>query len=152
VSQEYKILDGRVVLSQRDHSSHWQIRFKLNNRWIRLTTKKTNFQDAKETAVDIFMDYSFKAKNKLPIVNKTFKSIALIAIDEMKRAVESKIGKKVCKDYIFALNLYLIPYFGKKHIHTIEYNDLVMFEAWRNDDRPPSTGPIGMLVQDWFRR
>ena len=70
VSPDYKILDGRVVLSKRDDSAHWQIRFKLNNRWIRLTTKKTNFKEAQETAIDIFMDYSFKAKNKLPIVIK----------------------------------------------------------------------------------
>jgi hypothetical protein len=47
--------------------------------------------------------------------------------------LDSKIGRKVYKDYIFALNLYLIPYFGKKHIHTIEYSDLVLFEAWRNN-------------------
>ena len=145
VSPDYKILDGRVVLSKRDDSAHWQIRFKLNNRWIRLTTKKTNFKEAQETAIDIFMDYSFKAKNKLPIVNKTFKSIALIAIDEMKRALDSKIGRKVYKDYIFALNLYLIPYFGKKHIHTIEYSDLVLFEAWRNEKmkRLPKASTIG---------
>ena len=145
VSSENKILDGRVVLSQRDHSSHWQIRFKLNDRWIRLTTKKTNFEEAKQAAIDIFMDYSFKAKNKLPIVNKSFGSIAQIAIAEMKKALDSKIGKKVYRDYIFALNLYLIPYFGKKHIHTIDYNDLVLFEAWRNEKmkRVPKASTIG---------
>jgi hypothetical protein len=145
ISAENKILDGRVVLSRRNTSSAWQIRFKLNARWIRLTTGKQNFTEAKETAADIFMDYSFKAKNRLPIINRTFKSIALIAIAEMKTALDSKIGRKVYRDYIFALNLYLIPYFDKKHIHTIGYADLELFEAWRNAKlgRLPKASTIG---------
>jgi len=145
ISAENKILDGRVVLSRRNTSSAWQIRFKLNARWIRLTTGKQNFREAKETAADIFMDYSFKAKNRLPIINRTFKSIAQIAIAEMKTALDSKIGRKVYRDYIFALNLYLIPYFDKKHIHTIGYADLELFEAWRNAKmgRLPKASTIG---------
>ena len=124
ISAENKILDGRVVLSRRDTSSAWQIRFKLNARWIRLTTGKQNFKEAKETAAD-----SFKAKNNLPIINRTFRSIAQIAIAEMKTALDSKIGRKVYRDFIFALNLYLIPYFDKKHIHTIGHTSNIASDA-----------------------
>ena len=59
--------------------------------------------------------------------------------------MDSKIGRKVYRDYIFALNLYLIPYFDKKHIHTIGYADLELFEAWRNAKmgRLPKASTIG---------
>jgi hypothetical protein len=34
------ILDGAVVLSRRSESAKWQARFKVDNRWIRITTKE----------------------------------------------------------------------------------------------------------------
>jgi len=140
-----KILDGRVALYKRDNSSEWQMKFKHNSKWVRTTTKCKNIDDAKKAAETIFFDYQVRIRNNLPIVNHTFKRVAESAIRTMQNALDNKHGKVVYKDYIFAINKYLIPFFGRKFINNITYADFLQFEKYREDKigRKPKASTIG---------
>jgi hypothetical protein len=140
-----KILDGRVALYKRDNSSEWQMKFKHNSKWVRTTTKCKNIDDAKKAAETIFFDYQVRIRNNLPIVNHTFKRVAESAIRTMQTALDNKHGKVVYKDYIFAINKYLIPFFGRKFINNITYADFLQFEEYRikKIGRKPKASTIG---------
>lgn len=140
-----KILDGRVALYKRDNSSEWQLKFKHNSKWIRATTKCKNITEAKTAAETIFFDYQVRIRNNLPIVNHTFKRVAESAIRSMQEALNNQHGKIVYKDYIFAINNYLIPFFGRKFINNITYADFLQFEKYRVDKmgRKPKSSTIG---------
>ena len=126
-----KILDGRVALYKRDNSSEWQLKFKHNSKWVRATTKCKNIDEAKRAAETIFFDYQVRIRNNLPIINHSFKRVAENAIRTMQTALENQHGKIVYKDYIFAINNYLIPFFGRKFINNITYADFLQFEKYR---------------------
>ena len=140
-----KILDGRVALYKRDNSSEWQMKFKHNAKWVRTTTKCKNIDDAKKAAETIFFDYQVRIRNNLPVINHTFKRVAESAIRTMQTALQNEHGKVVYKDYIFAINKYLIPFFGRKHINNIQYADFLQFEKYRERKigRKPKASTIG---------
>jgi hypothetical protein len=47
------IHDGNVVLTRRDGTSKWPARFKIDGRWIRVTTKEKDLKEAKQVAREL---------------------------------------------------------------------------------------------------
>jgi integrase len=125
------ILDGAVVLSRRHESAKWQARFKVENRWIRITTKENDIKEAKKAAEELYLDARYRVKHELPAQTKRFKDVAKLAIDRMVKALAGGQGKKVYRDYIQATNNYLIPYFGAHHIDRLNYAMIQQFGRWR---------------------
>ncbi len=56
------IMDGDVRLTRRKSSSAWQAAFKIDDRWVRVTTKARQLADAKETAKTLYMEYRFQGQ------------------------------------------------------------------------------------------
>jgi hypothetical protein len=139
------LLDGKIVLSQRERSRAWQARFKIGDKWVRVTTKETNKKEAAKIAEELYLEAKFKQKNKIPVVTRRFSDIAKLAIASMKEALEGGQGKQVYNDYITAINRYLIPFFGNHHIHRIDYPLLKQFEQWRKEKmgKQPKASSIG---------
>ena len=142
---ENRLLDGAVVLSQRSRSSAWQARFKVGDKWVRATTKQKDKKAAAEVAKELYLEAQFKEKHNLPVITRRFSDIAKLAISSMKAAIEGGQGKSVYNDYIIAINRYLIPFFGKHHIHRIDYALLRQFEVWREEKmgKKPKASSIG---------
>jgi integrase len=125
------ILDGAVVLTQRQHSAAWQARFRIGNKWMRVTTKQKELEKAKETARTMYMRAQFRSEEGLPVVSKRFSQVAALAKNKLQAAFDAGEGKSVYKDYIIAINNYLDPFFGKYNITSIDYALMREFAAWR---------------------
>lgn len=125
------ILDGDVKLTRRGGSSAWQAAFKIADRWVRVTTKCRQLAEAKDAARDLYMEYKFKAKHDLPIVTKRFDTVAQLVVADLRKQLDAGVGKKVFKDYITAIESYLIPFFGAKHVNNISFIELKEFAVWR---------------------
>ena len=138
------LLDGAVVLSRRNGSARWQARFKNGNRWIRATTKEKNLNDAKRSAREIYLDAQYRLKHGVPAQSKRFKDVARLAVDRMEKAIAVGEGRRVYRDYIQAIDNYLIPFFGKHHADHVTYPMLQQFAAWRNKklNREPKASTI----------
>ncbi len=107
------------------------MRFKLNGNWIRVTTGKRERKEADEAALEIYVDAKAKLKYGVPLQTRRFKPVAELAIKSMQDALDAGQGKKVYADYITAINGYLIPFFGKHNIDSIDYALLNQFDTWR---------------------
>ncbi len=71
----YHFRDGNVVLYKRERSHRWQARLKLlNDKWKRISTKKSDVETAKEIACNRDDKVRFRIKNKMPIDTKRFKT------------------------------------------------------------------------------
>jgi integrase len=137
--------DGEVVLYKRGEIPNWQARFKVGNgNWHRISTKTADLDRAKAKATDAYDRARFMEKEGLPQVTRRFDSIAKLAIAEMEKALEAGQGKKTYTTYIQVINRHLIPFFGKKQINQISYQDFVEFDAWRLEQfkRPPKASTI----------
>jgi integrase len=125
------ILEGKVVLTQRKRSSAWQARFRVGNKWLRITTKQQELEKAKAAAVNIYARTQLRHEEGVPVVSKRFSQVAAIAKQKMQAALDAGEAKRVYKDYIIAINNYLDPFFGKYNITTINYALMNEFAGWR---------------------
>jgi integrase len=127
------MLDGDLRLFKRDRSRVWQATFKMDGRWVRVSTKCKQVDDAKAAARKLYIEYEVRRKNGLPVVSKRFASVAAICIADMQKQLDAGVGKKVFKDYIIVLNRYLVPYFANQFVTSITYEELQRFAHWRKE-------------------
>ena len=130
--KQVKLMDGKALLYMRPQSVQWQVRFKLaNNKWHSTTTNTTDIEQAKINAIVIIETVKIKTDAGLAITTRTFKQIALDEIANMSKALVNNIGRRCYRDYIFAINKYLIPFFGAYEVEKITTEMLADFDAWR---------------------
>jgi integrase len=127
-----QLLRGELTLFKRPNSRQWQCRFKLpNGEWHAASTATDDPDAAQTQAVAIYETVKVKVGAGLAVVTKTFKQVALDEIANMAQASDNKTGKRTYRDYTFAINKYLIPFFGSYEIGQITNELLADFESWR---------------------
>jgi integrase len=127
-----KLMDGKVNVYKRPRSSQWQCRFKLaNNKWHNATTGTDDIEQAKIQAISIYHTAQIKINFGLALTMRTFKQIAIDELANMRRSINASTGKRAYRDYEFAINKYLIPFFGAYEIKDITPELISDFEAWR---------------------
>jgi integrase len=131
VEHTVHILEGQATLSLRKTSPHWQVRYKVGNKWSRTTTKEEDLERAKSKAVELVTNAWFRQRNNLPTVSKRFKTIANLAIKRMEAELLGGYGKETFRSYILALKNYHIPFFKAYNIDNIDYAAMQRFAAWR---------------------
>jgi hypothetical protein len=74
--------------------------------------------------------------------------VAQLTINTLQAALNAGEGRSVYKDYIIALNRYLIPFFGKYNMDSIDYELLKQFDAWRSQKmgKTPTASTVGTHV------
>ncbi|OYY21401.1 MULTISPECIES: tyrosine-type recombinase/integrase [unclassified Polynucleobacter] len=126
------LLRGELTLFKRANSRQWQCRFKLpSGQWHTASTATEDVSLAETQAIAIYEAVKIKIGSGLSAVTKTFKQVALDEIANMAQATHNKTGKRAYRDYAFAINKYLIPFFGQYEVGKITVEMLGDFESWR---------------------
>jgi len=121
-----------IRLDRRKRSPFWQARVKLaDGSWQRFSTKTDEVEDAKDLALKYYYAADERLKNRLPQNTRKFKGVARFARDRMQQELASGGGKVVFKDYITAIDRYLIPFFGALDVASIDVAALKRFDVWR---------------------
>ncbi len=132
--EKIKYANDKVVLFQRRKSPIWQARMKIGkgvNGWKRFSTGCIDIDEAGKIACERFIRHQMKVELGLSPDSRTFKHCAKIAEKEMRTTLDSGSGKVIYEDYIRTLHKYLIPFFGRRIIDTIDYGLLVDFDEYR---------------------
>lgn len=82
------ISDGDIKLYKRRNSSVWQAKFKIDNRWVRISTERRKLDEAKVQAKEQIVEFKIKQRHQIPVVTKTFGSVAKLAISEMQNELQ----------------------------------------------------------------
>lgn len=105
----HQLIHRNLTLYQREHSQVWQCRYKVDNKWIRATTKETKLDLAVVKAKELLIEAEIRKRSGIPVVTKRFKDIAQLAIDRMERDLKGGLGKVIYKDYIRIIKEHFIP-------------------------------------------
>ena len=103
----------RSSLYRRERSHKWQAAFQIDGQYIRISTSKSDLDEANQAASDSYFAYKFCQKNGVPVVSKRFSDVAKLCISEMNKQLDSGVGKKVYRDYVIVLDKYLIPFLAR---------------------------------------
>jgi integrase len=124
--------DHAATLYKRPTSSNWQVRFKLpSGNWRAASTGTTNLAEAKPAGIKVQQRVLAQLSAEECISQKTFGEVAEEEIAVMRRALDNSRAPKTYRDYIFAINKYLIPFFGKLPVASIQDETIEDFSAWR---------------------
>ena len=126
--------DGDVVLYKRENSDKWQARYKLKNKWHRISTKERNADYAGKVACEEFDRARFLADEDIVITSKKFGAVAKAVSENLQAQLDGGKGKVVFQTYITVINKYLIPFFKNYNINSIDYEALVKFDEWREGE------------------
>ncbi|SHK49107.1 Phage integrase family protein [Shimia gijangensis] len=128
-------INEHVRLDKRERSSKWQARVKLaDGSWHRFSTKTEDQDKAAAVAMKFFYTAEDRLKNKLPQSTRKFRRVAVFARDRMQSELDAGGGNIVFKDYITAIDKYLIPYFGNYDVASINTKSLIEFGKWRTQE------------------
>ncbi|MBU3638189.1 tyrosine-type recombinase/integrase [Polynucleobacter sp. AP-RePozz3-80-G7] len=126
--------DGDVVLYKRERSRVWQMRYKLfDKEWRRVSTKHRNLNYAIKVAGDIYDEARFRERLGITHTTKKFHAIAKVCLQDLENEINAGIKPLTNKDYIRAINKYLIPFFGNYLLENIDGEVMRKYELWRNE-------------------
>jgi len=126
--------DGDVVLYRRENSGKWQARYKLFNKWHRISTKEKNTDYASKMACETYDRARFLADEDIVITSKKFGAVAKVVVKQLQDEMDNGGGKSVYNTYIAVTNKYLIPFFEKYNVNGIDYEALKKFDTWREGE------------------
>ena len=127
----HELIPRQLVVYQRDRSAVWQCRYSVDGMWQRTSTHERELKLAKLRAHDILVEANVRKKMNAAPITRYFKDVARNAVARMEKELEQKHGKAIYKDYISIITKYLVPFFGKYKIDSIDYPLLEQFDAWR---------------------
>ncbi len=125
------LIDKQLVIFQRPRSAVWQCRYQVDKRWQRESTGEHDLDKAKKRAHDLLIEANVRKKLNVAPITRYFKDIAKLAVQRMDDELRAGNGKVIYKDYKSVIEKYLVPFFGKYKVDSIDYKVLEQFNDWR---------------------
>ena len=127
----HSIIEGELLVALRDRSSVWQCRYRIDGVWQRTTTGERDIKRAKETAKKLYLEAQIRKENNYTPITRKFRDVARSVVKRLEKEIEAGQGKASNKDYIIALERYLIPILGKYKVDSIDYVALAKLDKAR---------------------
>lgn len=125
------LVPNSLVVFARPRSNVWQCRYQVGGKWQRQSTNERNLDEAKRVAHDLLIEANVRKKLNAAPITRLFKDVARHAIIRMEKLIADGEAKSMYKEYISIIEHYLIKFFGKHKIDSINHQLLEEFDAWR---------------------
>ena len=127
----YTEIDKEVLIAQRDDSTIWQCRFRIDKKWQRTSTGERDFDKAKEKAKELFYKAQARKDADYAPITRKFKDVAKVVLKQLHKDFVTGKNKTTYKDYTQVIERYLIPILGKYNVDSINYEVLEELEVKR---------------------
>ena len=123
----------QIRLVRREHSKKWQVHYKIDGlkTWFRKSVQTTDVDKAVQLAERLWMKATFEHEEGRPVISKKFKPVAEVVLRRLEEEIKAGTAKPIAKDYVSAINLYLIPYYGNFNVDSIKPTTVSQFHVWR---------------------
>lgn len=135
VSSETVVVKPELIrLVRRDDSKKWQAHYKLEGikQWFRRSTDTADIAEATHIAERMWMKATFDQEEGRPVISKKFKPIAEIVQRRLEDQISAGTAKPSARDYVSAIKLYLVPFYGNYNIDGIKPTVIAEFHTWRH--------------------
>ena len=124
-----------IRLVRRDDSKKWQAHYKLENlkTWFRRSTDTANVKEAAKIAERMWMKATFDHEEGRPVISRKFKPVAEVVLHRLEAEITAGTAKPSARDYVSAIKLYLIPFYGAYNVDGIKPSVISEFHLWRRD-------------------
>jgi len=136
LSSETVIVKPELIrLVRRADSKKWQVHYKLENvkTWFRRSTDTTDVKEAARIAERLWMKATFDHEEGRPVISKKFKPVAEVVLRRLQDEIEAGTAKPSARDYVSAIKLYLLPFYGNYNVDGIKPSVISEFHTWRRN-------------------
>ena len=125
----------QIRLVRRDDSKKWQVHYKLEGvkTWFRRSADTADVKEASRIAERMWMKATFDHEEGRPVISKKFKPVAEIVLRRMEAEIAAGTAKPSFRDYVSAIKLYLIPFYGLYNVDGIKPSTISEFHVWRRE-------------------
>jgi hypothetical protein len=122
-----------IRLVRRGDSKKWQVHYKLEGikSWFRRSTDTPDIKEATRIAERMWMKATFDHEEGRPVISKKFKPVAEVVLRKLDEEIRAGTAKPSAKDYVSAINLYLIPFYGNYNVDSLKPAVITEFHEWR---------------------
>jgi integrase len=134
-SQTIVVRPEQIRLTRRENSNKWQVHYKIDGikTWFRKSVQTTDVDKAVQLAERLWMKATFEHEEGRPVISKKFKPVAEVVLRRLEEEIKAGTAKPIAKDYVSAINLYLIPYYGNFNVDNIKPATVSQFHVWRKE-------------------
>ncbi len=124
-----------IRLVRRENSKKWQVHYKIEGlkTWFRKSVQTTDVDKAAQLAERMWMKATFEHEEGRPVISKKFKPVAEVVLRRLEEEINAGTAKPIAKDYVSAINLYLIPFYGNYNVDSIKPATVSQFHVWRKE-------------------
>ncbi len=124
-----------IRLVRRENSKKWQVHYKIEGlkTWFRKSVQTTDVDKAAQLAERMWMKATFEHEEGRPVISKKFKPVAEVVLRRLEDEINAGTAKPIAKDYVSAINLYLIPFYGNYNVDSIKPATVSQFHVWRKE-------------------
>ena len=127
----HQIIPNELVVYLRPGSTVWQCRFKVEGIWLVKSTKKKQLSDAIKAAYVLLASAQVRVEQNFSVATKKFKDVAKLALKAMEDRNEAGDGRVSYAQYTRIINDFLIPFFGKRDVDSINAKALQEYAEYR---------------------
>ena len=123
----------QIRLVRRENTKKWQVHYKLDGvkTWFRKSVQTTDVDKAVELAERLWMKATFDHEEGRPVISKKYKPVAEVVLRRLEEEIKAGTAKPIAKDYVSAIKLYLIPFYGNYNVDSIKPATVSEFHHWR---------------------
>ena len=123
----------RIRLVRRDDSKKWQVHYKLDGikTWFRRASNTDDLDKAIAVAERMYMKAVFDVEEGRPVISRKFKPVAQLVLQRLEAEIKAGTAKPSFRDYVSAIKLYLIPFYGLYNVDGIKPSVISEFHTWR---------------------
>ena len=136
ISTETVVVKPELIrLVRRGDSKKWQAHYKLDalKTWFRRSTNTADVKEATRIAERLWMKATFDQEDGRPVISRRFKPVAEVVLRRLDAEILAATAKPSAKDYVSAIRLYLIPFYGNYNIDGIKPAVISEFHVWRRE-------------------
>ncbi len=138
----HELLGGKVRIYQRASGGVWQCSSCINGTRLRISTKQTSLELAKDFAEDWFFTSMGKSRAGLLTSDKTFAQAAAHFLREYAALTEGQRNQRWSEGFEIRLRLYLLPFFGPLGVSQVTAGKVQEYRVHRVtaslNGRPPA--------------
>ncbi len=124
-----------IRLVRRENSKKWQVHYKIEGlkTWFRKSVQTTDVDKAAQLAERMWMKATFEHEEGRPVISKKFKPVAEVVLRRLEDEINAGTAKPIAKDYVSAINLYLIPFYSNYDVDSIKPATVSQFHVWSKE-------------------
>lgn len=127
----HQVIPQQLIVYRRPKSTAWQCRYKVDGVWLVKSTKKKELHEAIQESYMLLANAKVRKEQNFTVATKRFKDVAKLTLKAMEDKQEAGDGRVSYEQYKRIINDFLIPFFGKRDVDSINAKALQEYAAYR---------------------